>query len=63
MPRMKSKGSVKKRFKVTASGKVKRRRALHSHILTKKRPERKRRLRTATLVSKADTKRMRRMLG
>ena len=62
MPKMKSKGSVKKRFKVTASGKIKRRRALHSHILTKKRPERKRRLRTATLISKADARRIRRIL-
>lgn len=36
MPKMKTRSSVKKRFTVTASGKLKRRHAYHSHILTKK---------------------------
>ncbi|MGH7541038.1 MAG: 50S ribosomal protein L35 [Gemmatimonadota bacterium] len=63
MPKMKTNRSAAKRFKKTAKGKLKRRRAYHSHILTKKRSKRKRRLRKATLVSKADEKRMKRLLG
>ena len=51
MPKMKSHSGAKKRFKVTAGGKIKRRGAYHSHILTKKDPKRKRRLRRATIVA------------
>jgi large subunit ribosomal protein L35 len=47
-----------KRFKLTASGKVKRNRAYASHILTKKTRKRKRKLRKSTLVSKADQARI-----
>ena len=47
-----------KRFKLTASGKVKRSRAYASHILTKKTRKRKRKLRKSTLVSKADQARI-----
>jgi large subunit ribosomal protein L35 len=50
MPKMKTNSGAKKRFRFTASGKVKRKKAFHSHILTKKSPKRKRNLRTATLV-------------
>lgn len=63
MPKMKTKRSAAKRFKKTGTGKIKRMRAFKSHILTKKSPKRKRRLRTATLVSKADEKRVRRLLA
>jgi large subunit ribosomal protein L35 len=63
MPKMKTKRSAAKRFKITGTGKIKRMRAFKSHILTKKSPKRKRRLRTATLVSKADEKRVRRLLA
>lgn len=63
MPKMKTKRSAAKRFKMTGTGKIKRMRAFKSHILTKKSPKRKRRLRTATLVSKADEKRVRRLLA
>ena len=63
MPKMKIKGSVKKRFKLTASGKVKRKRANHSHILTKKNAKRKRRLRTYTLVATNDERRIKRLMG
>ena len=62
MPKMKIKGSVKKRFKVTGSGKLKRRRAYHSHILTKKNAKRKRRLRTSTLVDVSDHPRVKKLL-
>ena len=46
MPKMKSHKGARKRFKITGSVKVKRMRAFKSHILTKKSPKRKRRLRT-----------------
>lgn len=55
---MKSDSGAKKRFKLTASGKVKRRKAFKSHILTSKSQKRKRKLRHATLVSKSETKRI-----
>ncbi len=63
MPKMKTRKAAAKRFKKTASGKVKRRKAYHSHILTKKSSKRKRKLRQATLVDKADEKRIKRMLA
>ncbi len=62
MPKMKSNRAAKKRFKVTATGKIKREKAYKSHILTKKTPKRKRNLRTATTVSDGDSKRVKRML-
>ncbi len=54
MPKMKTKSSAKKRFKLTGSGKIKRKHAYKSHILTKKSTKRKLRLTHSTLVSKAD---------
>lgn len=62
MPKMKSDSSAKKRFKRTATGKIKRRKAFRSHILSTKSRKRKRQLRTPALVSKADTKRIDRSL-
>ena len=53
---MKTKSSAKKRFKVTGTGKIKRKHAFKSHILTKKSTKRKRNLTKATLVSKSDVK-------
>ncbi|MGH7664362.1 MAG: 50S ribosomal protein L35 [Gemmatimonadaceae bacterium] len=50
MPKMKTHRGAKKRFKLTATGKVKRMKAYKSHILTKKDAKRKRRLRRATIV-------------
>jgi len=63
MPKMKTRRSAAKRFSKTGSGVLRRRRAFSSHILTKKSRKRKRRLRKPTNVSKADTKRVKRMLG
>lgn len=63
MPKMKTNRSAAKRFRKTGSGKFLRQRAYSSHILTKKSPKRKRRLRKKTLVSDADHKRVRRLLG
>ena len=51
-----------KRFKLTASGKIKRSRAYASHILTKKTTKRKRKLRKSTMVSKADQARIAELL-
>ena len=62
MPKLKTKGSVKKRLKLTASGKIKRRRAFHGHNLTKKNAKRRRRLTTATLVDSADQPRLKRLI-
>ena len=56
MPKMKTNYSAKKRFRFTGSGKIKRKHAFKSHILTKKSTKRKRNLTKATLVSKADVK-------
>jgi large subunit ribosomal protein L35 len=54
MPKMKTKSSAKKRFTVTGSGKIKRKHAFKSHILTKKSKKRKRNLTHSGLVDKAD---------
>jgi large subunit ribosomal protein L35 len=62
MPKMKTKGSAKKRFSLTASGKIKRKHAFKSHILTKKSTKRKRNLTKFGLVSKPDTKNIKLML-
>ncbi|MSR23445.1 MAG: 50S ribosomal protein L35 [Gemmatimonadetes bacterium] len=62
MPKMKSNRSAAKRFKKTGTGKVKRRKAFKSHILTKKSTKRKRHLRKSTLVSGADVVRIKRLL-
>lgn len=62
MPKMKTNRGAAKRFRVTGSGRIKRKRAFHSHILTKKDTKRKRRLRSTVMVSKADEKAVRQML-
>ncbi len=63
MPKMKSNRGAMKRFKVTASGKIKRSKAYKSHILTKKTTKRKRNLRASTHVSEADAPRVRKMIA
>ena len=62
MPKMKSNRGAKKRFRVTASGKIKRHSAYHSHILTKKSAKRKRNLRKESMVAESDVKRVKRMI-
>lgn len=54
MPKMKTKSSAKKRFKLTGTGKIKRKHAFKSHILTKKEQKRKKNLTKSGLVHKAD---------
>ena len=63
MPKMKTHSGAKKRFEITRTGKIRRRQAFLNHILEKKSADRKRRLGKMTLVSPADEKNVRKMLG
>jgi large subunit ribosomal protein L35 len=63
MPKVKTNSGAKKRFKLTGTGKVKRKHAYHSHILTKKETKQKRNLAKTTLVHKSDEKRVKKMLN
>jgi large subunit ribosomal protein L35 len=63
MPKMKTHSGAKKRFKVTATGKVRGRHAFTSHILEKKSPKHKRQLGTPALLSSDDVPRVKRLLG
>jgi large subunit ribosomal protein L35 len=58
----KSHRGAKKRFKLTATGKVKRGQSMKRHILTKKSQGRKRSLKKSVLASDADTPKLRRMI-
>lgn len=62
MPKMKTNSSAKKRFKLTGTGKIARKNAFKSHILTKKSTKRKRNLTHTSLVSPADMGNVKRML-
>jgi large subunit ribosomal protein L35 len=62
MPKMKTNSGAKKRFELTGSGKVKRKHAFKSHILTKKTTKQKRNLTYSSLVNKADEKRIKELL-
>ncbi len=62
MPKIKTHRGAAKRFKKTGSGKIKRRRAYKSHIMTGKPPKRTRRLRTSTIVSKSEQKNIERLI-
>lgn len=63
MSKLKSHSGAGKRFKITGSGRIKRRRAFRNHILTKKSPKQKRRLRTTDVLLKpCDQKAVKRML-
>jgi len=62
MPKVKTKSGAKKRFKLTGTGKVKRKHAFKSHILTKKTTKQKRRLTNSGLVHKSDMNNVREML-
>ena len=63
MPKMKTLRGAAKRFKLTASGKLMRRKAFKNHILEKKSPARKRRLGREAEVTGGDRDRIERMLG
>jgi large subunit ribosomal protein L35 len=63
MPKMKTNSGAKKRFSLTGSGKIKRKHAYKSHILTKKETKQKRNLTHPGLVHKVDVNRVKIMLG
>ena len=63
MPKTKTHSGTKKRFKLTATGKVRGRSAFSSHILEKKSPKRKRRHAEPAVISKPDQKRVKILLG
>ena len=62
MPKMKTKSSAKKRFKITGSGKIKRKHAFKSHILIKKSKKRKLKLTHSGLVHESDAKNIKEQL-
>lgn len=62
MPKMKTKSGAKKRFKLTGTGKIKRKHAFKSHILTKMSKKRKLALTHTTLVHKSDKNSVKKML-
>ena len=62
MPKMKSNSGAKKRFRLTGKGKVKFKRAYHSHILTTKSTKVKRKQRRTRIMAAADQKRIKRLL-
>ncbi len=62
MPKMKTNAGAKKRFEITGSGKIKRKHAYKSHILTKKTTKRKRNLTYSSLVSDSDEGRIKALL-
>jgi large subunit ribosomal protein L35 len=63
MPKMKTDRGAAKRFKITGSGKLRRRQAFRSHLLEKKPTKRTRRLGRETEVASADVKAVKRLLG
>ncbi|MCK5457373.1 MAG: 50S ribosomal protein L35 [Melioribacteraceae bacterium] len=63
MPKVKTKSGAKKRFKLTGTGKIKRKHAYHSHILTKKETKQKRNLNHVALVHASDVRRVKKMLN
>ena len=62
MPKVKTNSAAKKRYSFTGSGKIKRRHAYHSHILTKKTKKQKRNLLGSTIVDTTNTKQVRDLL-
>lgn len=62
MPKVKTKSGAKKRFKITGTGKIKRKRAYKNHILTKKETKQKRRLSNKAIVRNEDFGNIRPML-
>ena len=63
MPKVKTKSGAKKRFKLTGTGKIKRKHAFKSHILTKKETKQKRNLTQTGLVDKSDVSNVKDMLN
>jgi len=62
LPKIKTRRSAAKRFKKTATGKIRRAKAYGSHLLSKKRRDRKRRLRNNDIISKVDRKKVEKLI-
>jgi len=62
LPKIKSSRGALKRFRVTATGKIKRNKGFKSHLLSGKGKKRKRRLRQSALVSPSETKNIRKLI-
>jgi large subunit ribosomal protein L35 len=62
MPKQKTHKGASKRFSLTGTGKVKRKKAFHSHILTKKTTKRKRNMRKSAILDARDTKGVKRLI-
>ena len=62
MPKIKTNRAAAKRFRVTASGRIKRNKGFKSHLLSSKGKKRKRHLRQGTLVSAVETKNIRKLI-
>ena len=62
MPKMKTRRSAAKRFKLTASGRIKRNKANHRHMLVRRSNKAKRKMRQSDFVDSGDLKNVRRML-
>ena len=62
MPKLKTNSGAKKRFELTGSGKIKRKHAFKSHILTKKTKKQKRNLTQTALIAKVDQKRVKSLI-
>ncbi len=62
MPKLKTNSGAKKRFELTGSGKIKRKHAFKSHILTKKTKKQKRNLTQTGLIAKVDEKRVKSLI-
>ena len=63
MPKVKTNSAAKKRFRFTGTGKIKRRHAYHSHILTKKTKKQKRNLVHTAIVDPSNTRQVRDLLN
>jgi large subunit ribosomal protein L35 len=63
MPKVKTNSAAKKRFKLTGTGKLKRKHAFHSHILTKKTTKQKRNLSHTAMVDDTNVARMKALLN
>ncbi len=62
MPKMKTNAGAKKRFELTGSGKIKRKHAYHSHILTKKTTKQKRNLCHIATIAQVDEPRVKKLI-
>ncbi len=62
MAKLKTKSAAKKRLKISGKGKIRRNKAGHGHLLSKKTGSRKRRLKNSGIVSKNDKKKIKRLL-